>query len=51
MYQAESANVKSRYACVMPEAYILQNINVAGSGYRIPNTQEECEVSIVAISV
>ncbi|XP_072025682.1 protein DD3-3-like [Amphiura filiformis] len=40
-YQAESANVKSRYACVLPQGYIQENINEDDP--IIPITQPECE--------
>ena len=42
-YQRESANVKSRFACVVPEGYINQNINRRRTA-RIPNEREACEV-------
>ena len=42
-YQRESANVKSRFACVVPEGYINENINQRRRA-RIPNEREACEV-------
>ena len=42
-YQQESANVKSRFACVLPEGYINQYINQRRTA-RIPNERKECEV-------
>ena len=42
-YQRESANVKSRFACVLPEGYINQYINQRRIA-RIPNERKECEV-------
>ena len=45
-YQTESANAKSRHACVMPSDFIKKNIYNTGNNYRIPNNQAECEVRI-----
>ena len=42
-YQQESANVKSRFACVLPEGYINENINQRRTA-RIPNERKACEV-------
>ena len=42
MYQAESQNVKSRFACVLPSGYIQENLNEDDP--IIPITQAECEV-------
>jgi len=46
-YQAESANVKSRFACVLPEGYINENRNRGRGRAIIPNEREECEVRCV----
>ena len=46
-YQAESANVKSRFACVLPEGYINENRNRGRVRAIIPNEREECEVRCV----
>ena len=43
-YQTESANVKSRYACVMPSDFIKKNIYSSGNDFIIPNNQADCEV-------
>ncbi len=43
-YLAESENVKSRFACVLPTDYINQENSNRGNNYIIPITQEECEV-------
>ena len=42
-YQQESANVKSRFACVLPQGYINRNINRRRTAV-IPNEKEACEV-------
>ena len=42
MYQEESQNVKSRFACVLPNGYIQENLNEDDP--IIPITQAECEV-------
>ncbi len=44
MYQAESQNVKSRFACVLPQGYITENLNEDDP--IIPITQAECEVGV-----
>ena len=44
-YQRESANVKSRFACVIPNFELRNNVFNIGNDYEIPNTQTECEVS------
>ncbi|XP_033116568.1 protein DD3-3-like [Anneissia japonica] len=41
-YQSESFNVKPRYACVVPKAFIRANLNT-GSDSVIPTNQEDCE--------
>ena len=43
-YQAESENVKSRFACVLPSGVLTPDI-VRSDQVHIPNTQEACEVS------
>ena len=45
-YQDESANVKSRYACVLPTETIQANVNNRGNNYIIPNNEAECRVSL-----
>lgn len=44
-YQAESENVKSRYACILPDGYLASrsNANIRRS-FVIPITKEGCEV-------
>lgn len=39
-YRQESANVKSRFSCVLPEGFI--NENLRSRNPVIPNTEEEC---------
>ena len=46
-YQEESANVKSRHACVLPTATIQANVNNKGNNYVIPNNEAECQVSLL----
>ncbi len=44
-YQTESANVKSRYECILPGEYLRIFASSNSNNYVIPNTQDECEVS------
>ena len=48
-YQSESANVKSRYECILPGAYIQKHVTSNNNNYIIPNNQDECEVSFIII--
>jgi len=43
-YEAESENVKGRWACVVPPEVIQQG---AAKGLTIPNNQADCQVSLV----
>ncbi len=43
-YLAESENVKSRFACVLPTDYINMANRNRGNNFIIPITREECEV-------
>ncbi|XP_071960552.1 protein DD3-3-like [Antedon mediterranea] len=42
-YQSESFNVKSRYACVVPKAFIRANLNTRNNDAAIPTNQVDCE--------
>ncbi len=45
-YIAESENVKSRFACILPNGYINEELNGNNNprNYIIPINQKECEV-------
>ena len=43
-YKAESQNVKSRFACVLPPGFLMSS-TIRKNRAIIPNTQEMCEVS------
>ena len=49
LYQAESENVKSRYACILPSGYLTENAGNARRNPVIPITQDECEVHGVSM--
>ena len=49
-YQQESANVKSRFACVLPTETVQANVNNKGKKFIIPNNQAGCEVSIFLLA-
>lgn len=49
-YQNESANVKSRFACVLPTETIQANVNNRGKKPTIPNNRSKCDVSLLLLT-